>query len=313
MKNYSNTPESFRVGGQIKKVSLTTLAQHGSGIVIIGIADDMAIQNVKGRPGARFAPTVIRERLFQLVAPELKIPLYDLGDIQSESNIETTHARAREWIQAVHKAKHIPVVLGGGHDLAFPEARALLDAHPKGSIGFLNVDAHLDLRSTSAGITSGSPWYLLLQEKEFAARKCELVEFGIQPHCNAPALLDTAIAHKVKIHWLAKIRDKRLSAEKQFAKLLQSLGKKHKNLQVSLDIDSVQACQAPGCSAPQVLGFTAAEFIRYSELAGQNKQVRSIGIYEVSPPHDFDHHTSRLAAQAILAFILGVARRKSRL
>jgi formiminoglutamase len=101
--------------------------------------------------------------------------------------------------------------------------------------------------------------------------------------------------------------------DKSFALTLKKLTQKHKAVQVSLDIDAVQACQAPGCSAPQVLGLQAQEFIRCSELAGANSRVRSFGVYEVSPPLDFDQHTATLAAQSILAFIHGVGERKSRL
>jgi formimidoylglutamase len=310
MKNYfTKSQTSSRLSSQIQKITLATLSQHASGIVLIGLADDNAIKTVGGRQGARFAPAVIRQQLLKLITPHNSIPIYDLGDVEGCADSAKTHAHARKNIAAIHKAKHIPIVLGGGHDLAFPEARALLDSYAKGS-GFLNVDAHLDLRPTTNGITSGSPWYLLLQENDFKKQKCELIEFGIQPHCNSAELYAIAKQHKVKILSLSQLKER--GVVKSFLATLNTLAKHHKSIQVSLDIDSVRASEAPGCSAPQVLGFSAEDFIRFSELAGRQKNVRSFGIYEVSPPLDFDAHTSRLAAHAILAFIHGVALRKNR-
>lgn len=297
----------MRLETLVKKLGIEELKSHASGIVIVGLADDTGIKNVQGRTGAKFGPKSIRECLYKLNTAPLKHPLYDLGDLEPENTIEKSHKVFEEALFEIHSAGHIPLVFGGGHDLAYPEAAALLRAQ-QSQCAFINVDAHLDLRNTDKGITSGSPWYLLSKNRDYKKYSCQIYEFGIQEHCNADELIEYAKKEKIKIRLLREIKN----ASKDFLKLLNAI-KKPSVIQVSLDIDSVRLAEAPGCSAPQVLGFTAQEFIRFSELSGKSKKVRSFGIYEVSPPLDFDAHTAKLAAQAALAFIQAVSTRKIKL
>lgn len=300
-------PDSSRVAHRIQRISPEELAKLPHGIVILGLADDTGVQNVGGRTGAKEGPQALRERLYRFTTQDFPAAVYDLGDLHPTGSVEDTHKQATQLLRQALRAGHLPVVLGGGHDLAFAEARALLEEQG-GRINFLNVDAHLDLRDTSRGITSGSPWYLLLREKSFHKNNCKLVEFGIQDHCNSPALFAHAHAHKVDIHRLEKIRAAG-SAEKQFSRLLSSAAKAAPTL-VSIDIDSVQASQAPGCSAAQVMGFTAAEVIAFARAAGAESRVRSFGLYELSPVLDPAKLTAQLAAHCIHAFLLGTLQRR---
>ena len=195
--------------------------------------------------------------------------------------------------------------MGGGHDLAFPEALGLMKSFPKKKIGFLNIDAHLDLRPTHNGITSGSPWYLVRENSHFDPIRSKIVEFGIQPHCNAHSLLLYAKEKKIEILWLKNLKKAAAVFKRELGKLSQ-----RDAIQVSLDIDSIKSSEAPGCSAPQTFGFSPDEIISMCEMSGMNKKVRSFGIYEVSPPLDHDGRTVSLAAQCLWAFIKGFSTRQ---
>src|SRR5690606_20153408 len=56
-----------------------------------------------------------------------------------------------------------PIVLGGGHDMAYGHYKGLkkyLSSSEKGTtIGIINFDAHFDLRSNKYGNNSGTPFY----------------------------------------------------------------------------------------------------------------------------------------------------------
>ncbi len=285
----------------IQTISLETLASLSHGVVFFGLADDQGIKNVGGRVGASQGPASFRRKFCRLRFPHLPFPVYDLGDLQPENTIEETHRAARDVIGQIHAAGHSPVIIGGGHDLAFPEAAALLDSVKK-PIRFVNLDAHLDVRDTGKGITSGSPWYLLAESPEFQKSKSEIFEVGIQPHCNAVELQEYARKKKFSITWFSELRGK------DMAKYLTSL-LKGKTALVSLDIDSVRWSDAPGCSAPQNTGFTADEAIAMSFAAGSAKAVRSFGIYELSPPLDREEQTAALVARCAYAFLEGYSTR----
>ncbi|MGZ6483852.1 MAG: formimidoylglutamase [Bdellovibrionota bacterium] len=299
--------DDSRLGLHAISINISSLGSLEHGIVILGLADDTGIRNVGGKPGAKDGPAASRARLYKFTTGKPAVPLYDLGDLLPEDSIELTHAAATAAVKAIAAAGHFPLVIGGGHDLGFPHALGMLESsHAK--TRFLNIDAHLDVRPTHHGITSGSPWYLLREHSLYQSTKSRLEEFGLQPHCNAHSLVEYAKKHKFGMHWLSKIRAGKKSADSQFAKLL-GPRRGNERLLVSLDIDSVQIADAPGCSAPQTLGFQPAEVIQMSFDSGAHARVESFGIFELSPPLDPDGRTALLVAHCINACIRGFSTR----
>lgn len=300
--------DSSRLGLHVSSLGAADIDDAEHGIVILGIADDAGIRNVGGRPGAAAGPAAARSRLYKFTTGIPAVPVYDLGDVLPEESIEATHASAASLVRAVAVAGHYPIVIGGGHDLGFPHALGVLEATGTKTL-FLNVDAHLDVRPVDKGITSGSPWYLLNEHPLFRETKSRLVEFGIQPHCNAHSLVGYAKANKFALHWLADVRKKKAPADQAFARLLGPRTGKEA-LVVSLDIDSVQLADAPGCSAPQTVGFLPTEAIQMSFHAGAHPRARSFGVFELSPALDPDGRTALLVAHCINACIAGYGGRK---
>ncbi len=304
----SSGADNSRLGFHATAINFSELKSREHGIVILGLADDTGIGNVGGRIGAKEAPQAARARLYKFTTGAPGFPLYDLGDLLPENSIEATHAAAAAAVRGIREAGHFPIVIGGGHDLGFPHALGILEASGKKS-RFCNIDAHLDVRPTTNGITSGSPWYLLREHPLFSATKSRIDEFGIQPHCNALSFVRYAETHKFSLYWLSELRKSKRPANLAFAKLLgPKIGSER--LLVSLDIDSVQFSDAPGCSAPQTLGFTASEVIQMSFLAGAHPRADSFGIFELSPPLDPDGRTSLLVAHCINACLNGFRTRR---
>jgi formiminoglutamase len=302
--------DNSRLGLHVSTVSVADLVAIEHGIVIMGIADDTGIRNVGGRAGAKDGPAAARARLYKFTTGIPSVPVYDVGDVMPASSIEETHRCAAALVRAITKAGHFAIVIGGGHDLGYPHALGTLEATGAKTL-FLNIDAHLDVRPVDKGITSGSPWYLLNEHALFKSTRSRVAEFGIQPHCNAHSLVDYARANKFALHWLADIRKAKTPADIAFGRLLGPRTGKEA-LVVSLDIDSVNFAEAPGCSAPQTLGFQASEVIQMSFRTGEHPRAKGYGVFELSPALDPDGRTALLVAHCINACILGYsARRKS--
>jgi formiminoglutamase len=70
-----------------------------------------------------------------------------------------------------------------------------------------------------------------------------------------------------------------------------------------IDLDSVNAAEAPGVSAPNALGLTGDELCQIAALAGKERRSRIFEITEVNPTYDIDGRTSRLAAVALWHFL----------
>ncbi len=296
-----NFPDNSRLGEYVKTVDPNNLAHLEHGIVILGLADDRGIRNVGGRPGAAEGPTALRQKLYKFTTGKPLLPIYDMGDFLPVGPLEETLQSAALLCKRIHETGHTPLVIGGGHDLGFPPALGLLHARNGNRVTVFNIDAHLDVRPTTQGITSGSPWFLLREHPLFSKSQSRLEEFGIQPHCNAAVLVEYAKRHRFGLHWLEDLQKQ--GVQTSFQKLLKK--NSSSSILVSFDIDSVQWSDAPGCSAPQTLGFTAAEAIEMSYLAGTEQKVESFGLFELSPALDTDGRTATLAAHCLHAFLRG--------
>jgi formiminoglutamase len=168
-----------------------------------------------------------------------------------------------------------------------------------GSIACINIDAHLDVRKPSPVPSSGSPFYLAIEEG--LLNKKNFIEFGIQDHCNAPELWEYIKAKEISVVPFSTLRS--ANAVKKFKTALDKLSTSHDQVIISFDLDSVACAFAPGVSAPQSEGFTPSEIIEMMEISGSNKKVCSLGIFELNPLHDVEKSTARLAATAAYHFI----------
>ncbi len=274
------------------------------GFCIIGFPDEIGIRNVNGRLGAKAGPAAFVE-VFQkmngvnpLKSVMTKVEMVTMGD-----HLELNYQRSMETVKKLAKDALI-VAVGGGHDYAYPWISGMLQSRagrnrkiPK--LGCLNLDAHFDLRAHLPVMTSGSPFYRLIEEKILDSKR--LVEFGVQEHCNAPELWKYAKSRRIKTIPMNRLRNGRAVTE--FKKALNALKKNCDEVLISLDLDAISLAYCPGVSAPQGEGFSASEIFQMLEIAGSDKKVTALGVFELSPPLDHHHQTARVAAQATWHFL----------
>ncbi len=79
---------------------------------------------------------------------------------------------------------------------------------------------------------------------------------------------------------------------------------------VSIDIDSVAQCFAPGSSAPDAWGFNPEQIRELVFLAGTSKAVKLLDVVEINPIFDVDNRTARLGASIIISFLNGFKMRR---
>lgn len=296
-----NDPDDPRLGEMVVSGSLEDLLAAPPTVVIFGVPDDRGIVNEGGRAGAAEGPREIRRFLYRLtpgdVGHGVSISAMDIGDLAIADTLEETHDRCRavmRWLFANTSCRAL--ALGGGHDIAFPHMAALVESSDV-PVGVVNVDAHFDVRQSRAEIGSGSPFRRLLDLQDPRFRGHNFVEYGIQCQVSACAhreFLEAAGATIVRLEDCALGR---------FEESLALLEVRTKRIGLSFDMDSVQMCEAMGVSAPSVTGLDAEAAIELVQVAAQRKSVRTLGIYETSPP--LDNGTAvRLAARLAYEFLL---------
>lgn len=262
-------------------------------LVIWGYPDDEGITLNGGRPGACEAPEIIRKFFYKMTphTDVMTMPrLIDFGNISKKISLSERHQHGSHIAKAFTEKKQSWLSLGGGHDYGYADGAGFLRAanHTEKPV-VVNFDAHLDVRPTTNGYNSGTPFFRLLTEfpGEF-----DFFEVGIQAQCNSQHHLNWAKSKGAQVISLPEIEK---------LGLLNSLKNKMSHLQgrplwFSLDIDALTSNEAPGCSQSWTTGLKATDVLNTMSWFKKYFQWRSFSIYEVSPSLDQDNRTSKLAA-----------------
>ncbi len=284
-------------------------------VVIFGVPTDEGIARNGGRVGAIQAPNAIREwfrKLTPYAGPQFKrhldeIRIADIGDV-TIGDLETMHEEATRTAQELIASGKIVIVLGGGHDITYPLVRGFRDGMKSNEIGLINIDAHLNVREKKNGLHhSGSSFRLLIEEGVITGE--HFAEIGIQSFVAARDHFDWVIQQGSRILTFEDATTAHLPNAFEECEFAITHGDPEFPLYLSFDMDCVRASDAPGVSAPAPIGFLAEEVYELAVAAGLSKNVRMFDIVEVSPPHDADGRTSRLAGRMIAGFLAGVANR----
>ena len=269
------------------------------GIVLLGVASDEGVKRNQGRVGSSAGPDAIRQVLANQ-AYHLQRPTYDAGNLYCERNdLESLQEKQSSLVQQLLDQSHFPLLLGGGHEIAFGSflglERHLNPASTDAPIGIINFDAHFDLRSATVP-TSGTPFLQIAkhcQSKNIPFHYCCL---GVSEVANTRALFFQADQLGVKY-----LKDEELNSW-QFPQVKQKLTEFIRPCQaiyLSIDLDVLPAATAPGVSAPAGRGVPLPELeelLTFIRSATQNR-LRVADIAEYNPRYDIDKQTARVASR----------------
>ena len=194
----------------------------------------------------------------------------------------------------------IPVIgLGGGHDIAF----ASYDGYrrflgPEKRIGIINFDAHLDLRNTGNGATSGTPFRQIAEQCHANQQDFQYACLGVSSASNTTALFNYAKATHTRM--LGDLDFCYATAQQTLTPMLEHIDA----LYVTICLDAFSAANAPGVSAPSAVGISIVDTLKTLNWLGQECKQRKINwllsdIAELNPDYDVDNRTARLAARLI--------------
>ncbi len=283
------------------KEHLSTAGAEACVAVVAGYPDDEGIQINGGRMGAVLAPTEVRRALYKMT-PSLhgrSMPLLlDVGDLEiKEIALAERHRAAATAALTSLNAGALWIGIGGGHDYGYPDAAAFCEwckARNQRPL-VINFDAHLDVRPTSHGLSSGTPFYRMLEEFP----ETDFAEIGIQAHCNSRSHLEWVKSKGARVLTQEEVEASGEPMVTNMIRLLDDWLLRRRPVFISIDIDGFSSAVAPGCSQSWATGFMPHEFFPCLDLLKQRLDVKALGIYEVSPPLDHDMRTAKLAAQII--------------
>lgn len=269
--------------------------------VLLGFCCDEGVRRNLGRTGARDAPSAIRKALCNLAFHWDNVLLFDAGDvICSGQKMEAAQAMLGGKVYQLLTAGYKPLVLGGGHEVAFG---TFLGVHPftaagGHTLGIVNLDSHFDLRRYEEEGNSGTPFLQMSEVLQKESKPFHYLVLGIEESANHGALFHTA--RELGVVWKTRNDpvEARLAAVDDFISRVDSV-------YLSLDLDVINQAYAPGVSAPTPFGWTPAEVLEIFLQVIRSGKVACMDIAELNPTFDVDNHTARLAAGFVYEAVRG--------
>lgn len=310
--------DAFRLHQWVKRIDLRevdfNIDAGKLGIAFIGFCSDEGVRRNLGRVGAAKGPQNIRKALANLPCRFTQdVKLFDAGDILCEDgDLEQSQQILAKAVDKLLELKLFPIVLGGGHEVAFGHYMGILNnlnkTKHKPNIGVINFDAHFDLRPYPNGGSSGTMFRQIADICEIQGLKYSYFCMGVQKHSNTIELFKTADRLGAD-YILAK--DIVSSDNWNMLERLDGFLKQNDHIYITICADVFSSAFAPGVSATQPLGLDPEGVLKFIKYILKSNKVVSFDIAEVSPRFDLDNTTANLARVLIFAVIDTLAQMKN--
>ncbi len=270
---------------------------------LLGYACDEGVKRNYGRPGTAQGPDAIRSQLGKM-ANHLsdKVSLLDLGNMDClDKDMEATQQSLQTQVQTILKNNTFPVLLGGGHDIAYGHYCGLRDyLGTERTLGIINFDAHFDLRKNEAGNNSGTPFYQIAKDSSEQGLPFQYLCLGIRKEANSGGLYKTA--DDLGVNYMSRAEFSIKQAEK-VEQTIKTFLSRVDSVYVTIDMDGFSSAYAPGVSAASPMGFSPEIVLASLGLIIRSKKLISVDVAEMNPAFDRDNQTAKLAA-ALLHYII---------
>jgi len=264
-----------------------------SNIVLFGVPYD---KTASFRPGSRFGPDEIRKASWNfepyniLTGKSIQDCLiHDYGNvnIKEQDKPKKVFEKITHFAQDIRKSNKIPVMIGGEHT----ETAASIQAFGE-NIHSIIFDAHLDFRDTYVherynhactirrvnDHIPGDQIYVL------GVRSAEKKEY------------DEAM--KENVHIFTSDTTQQQGIKSILSKMKQNI--QNKPVYLSIDIDALDPCYAPGTGTLEPFGLNPLDII--DTITSFSSQIRGADIMEVAP--SYDHGETAVLAAKIIRLLL---------
>jgi agmatinase len=286
-------------------------------VVIMGAPFDGGTSH---RAGTRFGPQYIRQTCYlphDGSRPSLAmrvdglqdLRVYDAGDVEMFSGDAARSVRdLQQAVHAVASTGAIPLVLGGDHTIAWPDAAGVAQHLGQGRISMIHFDAHADTGNIEFGslIGHGQPMRRLIESG--ALRGDRFLQIGLRGYWPPPETLDWMAEQRMRSYEMSEIGVRGLQEclTEAFGIAMDDCD----GVFLSVDIDVCDPGHAPGTGTPEPGGLTARQLLDSVRRIAYELPVVGMDVVEVSPPYDHADITSFLANRVVLEALTGIARRR---
>ena len=286
-------------------------------VVIVGAPFDGGTSH---RPGTRFGPMAIRQTCYlphDGSRPHLALRVdalqdlrvVDAGDVEMYSgDVMASIASLEEAVFKVSSAGAVPLVLGGDHTIALPDATGVARHHGYGRVSMLHFDAHADTGDIEFGSLygHGQPMRRLIESG--ALRGDRFLQIGLRGYWPGPETLSWMAEQRMRSYEMTEIGSRGLDTclDEAFEIALDEC----EGVFLSVDVDVCDPGHAPGTGTPEPGGLSARQLLDSVRRICLELPVVGVDIVEVSPPYDHAEITAYLANRVALEALSGIAARR---
>ena len=225
---------------------------------------------------------------------------------------ETAQAlhRLEQAVQAICEAGGLPVILGGDHTIAWPDATGVTRVTGWGRLSLIHFDAHADTGDTQWGSLygHGTPMRRLIESG--AVRGDRFVQIGLRGYWPEPETLDWMAGQNMRSYEMTEIVTRGL--DQCLTEAFATASDECEGVFLSVDVDVVEPGMAPGTGTPEPGGLTARQLLDSVRRIAMELPVAGLDVVEVSPPYDHAEVTAFLANRVVLEALSGIAWRRRR-
>lgn len=273
------------------------LALPKNAFVLIGFASDEGVRRNQGRIGAAEGPLAWRKALANMPIPEdVTRAIVDVGDITClEGDLEKAQEALGCLVALILEQGGFPFVCGGGSEVVWGHFQGIAKQGFDHGLGIVNLDANYGLEPIGKQCYSETSFTQILEHQQAKHYPFYYACAGMQPLSN------TLLQHRK-----AKELDVLVIEAEEIENAAHTLHpfldlSQHVYLNVCLDV--FNAAFAPGVVSPQVLGITPQQGIHFVKEFVRSGELLTCSITGLSPPHDRDQMTARLAALLTLEIL----------
>jgi arginase family enzyme len=203
----------------------------------------------------------------------------------------------------------VPVILGGDHTIALPDATGVARHVGWGRVSVIHFDAHADTGDTQWGSLygHGTPMRRLIESG--AVRGDRFLQLGLRGYWPGPETLGWMAGQRMRSFEMTEVVARGLDAclDEAFAIATDECD----GVFLSVDVDVVDPGMAPGTGTPEPGGLTGRQLLDAVRRIAMEMPLAGMDVVEVSPPYDHAEVTAYLGNRVVLEALSGIAWRRS--
>jgi len=256
------------------------------------------------------APDLLRATLKRIgrydveTGREIATEVFDHGDAPIEElSIEGSTPIISHKVAASVEAHTLTLLVGGNNAVTRPGVLGLGGSLDE--IGLVTLDAHFDMRDTSAGLSNGNPVRALIDDGLPGAN---IAQVGLASFANSRKMHEDAVAAGNLVITMGEIGRNRI--EEAISTALSHV-RRCEAIVVDCDIDVIDRSQFPGAPGARPGGMAVQDFFVAVRRLSAEPRVRLIDLIEWDPPLDPSDLSALTAARWVAECLSGFEMRSS--